>query len=465
MTRDERPVVIVGAGLAGLTAATYLRRHGVPVRVYEAGKHLAGLARSERDPDGYTYDCGAHFITNRLAAAVGVSAACRPMPRYGETVWHGGRGYSYPFGLMRSPRFVASAVAAKARGLVAGRPVTAADHYRAQYGRKLADEIAVPLTEAWSGATGGELAASVGEKFATSLPRTVMLKAAAWATGRTVAVGYSGTVAESPHVWHVYPEGGIGAVCERLADEVRDVIATESPVEAILVEDERAVGVRVHGRDIPARAVVSTAPVHVLARLVRGTDRLAHLARFRYRAMAFVNLKFDGPSGLPDVVTWTPGAGSPFFRLSDIGLGLPWLVPPGKSQVTCDLGCRVGDDTWAAPDADLAARCLHALDRIVPGLSRRFLGSRVVRTPLAYPVFLTEYEADRRRFEQGTGVEGLFSVGRNGEFAHILMEDVYWRTRRKLLGLVDACRAGSLRRKSPPRPSNGRGVEPLRVGS
>jgi protoporphyrinogen oxidase len=183
--------------------------------------------------------------------------------------------------------------------------------------------------------------------------------------------------------------------------------------------------------------VVSTAPVHALAKLVRGTDRLAYLARFRYRAMAFVNMRFDGPSGLPDVVTWTPGADAPFFRLSDIGLGLPWLVPAGKAQVTCDIGCRVGDDTWEGSDESLGALCLAALDRMVPGLANRFLGCRVVRTPLAYPVFLAEYEADRRRFEEGTGVAGLYSVGRNGEFAHILMEDVFWRTRRKLVGLAD----------------------------
>lgn len=239
-------------------------------------------------------------------------------------------------------------------------------------------------------------------------------------------------------VWHVYPEGGIGAVCERLADEVRDAVRTESPVEAILVEGGRAVGVRVNGEDIPARAVVSTAPVPILAKLIRGTARLAHLARFRYRAMVFVNMRFDGPSGLPDVVTWTPGAEYPFFRLSDISLGLPWLVPTGKAQVTCDIGCRAGDETWTATDDSLGTLCLAALERIVPGLSKRFLGCRVVRTPLAYPVFLTEYEADRRRFEQGTGVEGLYSVGRNGEFAHILMEDVFWRTRRKLVGLLDS---------------------------
>src|SRR5262249_50209485 len=88
------PVAIVGAGLAGLTAATDVKRHGVPVGVFEAGKHVAGHARSERDAEGFTYDIGAHFITNRLAAAVGCSASCRDMPRYGETVWLRKRRYS-----------------------------------------------------------------------------------------------------------------------------------------------------------------------------------------------------------------------------------------------------------------------------------------------------------------------------------------------------------------------------------
>lgn len=436
MIRTDKPVAVVGAGLAGLTSATFLHRHRVPVRVFEAGKHVAGLARSERDADGFTYDFGAHFITNRLAAAVGCSAACRPMPRYGEAVWLRGRSYSYPFGLMMKLGFVASAVKAKLTNLFRKPPATAADWFRAAYGKRLADDVALPLIEAWSGAPANELAASVGQKFATSLPRTLMLITAARLTKRTVAIGYSGTVPESPHVWHVYPDGGIGAVCERLADEVSDHIHTQTPIEAIHVENERVVGVRAAGRDVEASAVISTAPVHILAKLVKGTDRLAHLAKFKYRPMVFVNLRLSGPSGLPDVVTWTPGREFPFFRLSDIGLGLPWLVPNGMAQVTCDIGCAVGDDVWTRPDEELGKQCAAALDQIVPGTSARYLGCRVMRTPLAYPVYRAEYEAERKQFEQGTGVSGLVSVGRNGEFGHWLMEDVYWRTRRRVLGLV-----------------------------
>ena len=32
--------------------------------------------------------------------------------------------------------------------------------------------------------------------------------------------------------------------------------------------------------------------------------------------------------------------------------------------------------------------------------------------------------------------EGLYSVGRNGEFRHIFMEDVYWRTLKKMRQLL-----------------------------
>src|SRR4029078_3275760 len=96
--KTKKPIAILGAGIAGLTATNFLQRRTVPFLLFEAGDNIAGLASSFRDADGFTYDFGAHFITNRLADAIGISSECRVVKHYGETVWLRGRSHSYPFG-------------------------------------------------------------------------------------------------------------------------------------------------------------------------------------------------------------------------------------------------------------------------------------------------------------------------------------------------------------------------------
>ena len=437
-TTTQKPVVILGAGLAGLTAANFLKSRNVPVILYEAENKIAGLAQSFHDADGFTYDFGAHFVTNRLAKAVGIEDKCRTVKHYAETVWLGGKSYSHPFGLMRVPRMTMSGISTKLKSLSGNqKSETAADWFRASYGAALADEVAIPLTEAWSGAKAEDLSPAVGDGISSGIGRTLWLKAASRLTGRAVSCGYSRELPEKASVYHVYPEGGIGTLCQKLAENLNGTVRLESPVEAILVEGGKAVGVRVGGKTHEASAVVSTAPVHVLGKIVEGSDRLAHLSRFRYRPMIFVNLRLNGRWLLPDVVTWTPENQFPFFRLTETTLSMPWLAPEGKTLITVDIGCEKGDEFWQMDDEKLGELCVENLKPIIPDVRMRYEGCRVLKTPIAYPVFLREYEAERKQFALGTGIENLYSVGRNGEFQHIFMEDVHHRTRAKMSELED----------------------------
>ena len=429
--KTQRPIVILGGGLAGLTAANYLRQHNLPVRLFEAGSRIAGLAQSYHDDDGFTYDFGAHFITNRLAKSVGILDKCRTVRHYAETVWLKGKSYGYPFGLMRVPRMTAGGLAARL-STPKSEPVTAADWFRASYGRALADEVAIPITEAWSGASASALSPAVGDGISSGIANTLWLKAASRLTNRAVSCGYSRELPEKASVYHVYPEGGIGLLCQKLAESLDGVVELDSPVEKILVQDNKAVGVRVNGRDIDAAAVVSTAPINVLGRIIEGSNRLDHLKQFRYRPMVFVNLRLRGRKLLPDVVTWTPEGHFPFFRLTETPLSMPWLAPEGKTIITVDIGCEKGDAHWQMDDDALGELCVEHLAPLIPDVRQRYDGCRVMRTPIAYPVFLREYESERQALSAGTGIDRLHSIGRNGEFMHIFMEDVYERTKRKM---------------------------------
>ena len=442
----KKPIAILGGGIAGLTAANFLKSQNVPFVLYEAGKKIAGLATSFKDAEGFSYDFGAHFVTNRLAEAIGVNSDCRLVKHYGEAVWLKGKTYNYPFGLVRIPRMTWSWVAGQIKSFrTRHEPNSAAEWFQKRYGAALANEIALPLLEAWSGSPAEDLSPALGDGlFGGGIAKTLYLKIAGKLTGRAVACGYNREKPETANVWHVYPKGGISTLCEKLAEGLEDSIRLESPVEAILVENEKVVAIRVKGEIHEVSAVISTAPANILAKLVKGTAALQGASHFRYRPMVFINMRFEGRGLLPDTVMWFPEKEFPFFRLTEATLSMPWLAPEGKTMITVDIGCQKDDEIWAMDEQKLAELCLEHLTAIIPDAKKRFLGSNVLKTPIAYPVFLNEYEQERQDFEQSTNIENLLSVGRNGEFSHMFMEDVYWRTQKKVRKLI----------RSFPRPEN-----------
>jgi phytoene dehydrogenase-like protein len=63
MSENNHRTIIVGAGMAGLTAASYLTRAGYDVLLFEKNKECGGLLNSFTR-DGFTFDAGARSILN-----------------------------------------------------------------------------------------------------------------------------------------------------------------------------------------------------------------------------------------------------------------------------------------------------------------------------------------------------------------------------------------------------------------
>lgn len=219
---------------------------------------------------------------------------------------------------------------------------------------------------------------------------------------------------------------------KKLAEDLRDYIKLESPVNSIFVRNEKVTAISVADKIIEVSGVISTAPANILAKLVKGTEALKSIESFRYRPMMFVNMRFEGRRLLPDTVLWLPEKKFPFFRLTEATISMPWLAPEGKTIITVDIGCEKDDYMWSMDEDELARLCLDHLSEIIPDVRKRYLGSTVLRTQVAYPVFLSSYEMERKNFANSTQIENLLSIGRNGEFSHMFMEDVYWRTQKKV---------------------------------
>jgi phytoene dehydrogenase-like protein len=69
MSDIQPPIIIIGAGMAGLACATWLHRAGRPVLVLEAADGVGGRVRTDVTPDGFRLDRGFQILLNNYPEA------------------------------------------------------------------------------------------------------------------------------------------------------------------------------------------------------------------------------------------------------------------------------------------------------------------------------------------------------------------------------------------------------------
>ena len=154
-TSDPGPVVIVGAGPAGLTAAYLLAKAGVEVTVLEADPTSVGgisrtvVHRSEAAGGGeFRFDIGGHRFFSKSreveelwSELLGDDMVDRPRK---SRILYGGRFYSYPLnaiealrnlGPLETARCIASYL--KARAFPVRTPRSVEDWVGNQFGKRL----------------------------------------------------------------------------------------------------------------------------------------------------------------------------------------------------------------------------------------------------------------------------------------------------------------------------------------
>lgn len=88
LSKDQDPVIVIGAGFSGLTAAYQLKCAGVPVQLFEAAERPGGRTQTVRFPNGALEELGAKEISDggdapslrKIANELEVPILSRPRP-------------------------------------------------------------------------------------------------------------------------------------------------------------------------------------------------------------------------------------------------------------------------------------------------------------------------------------------------------------------------------------------------
>jgi len=423
---NKEPVVIIGAGPAGLSAAYELVKRGVKPVILEKADKVGGIARTETYK-GYLFDIGGHrfFTKNQKINRVWQKMLGKDflkVPRMSRIYYHD-RFFNYPLqlsnslinlGVIQSFLILSSYVKSQLRPY--SEEETFDQWVSNRFGRRLYTTFFKTYTEKVWGMPCHKIRADWAAQRIKGLSLITAVSNALLGVQE----------AKSFITEFDYPEKGPGMMWERFKDEVgthggdiklnREVTGLRQENDSIISLTYTEAGKTV---EIPVGQLISSTSITGLAALFdpKVPDDVSDAARqLRYRAFIIVILIVDKKNLFPDQWIYVH---SPEVRVGRIQNFKNWsaaMVPDSeKTSVGMEYFCNEKDDIWMMSDADLTDLASEELSRLGLGNRDKVVDSHVVRQPNAYPVYDTGYlkhiDVIRNFLEK---IENLQTIGRNG---------------------------------------------------
>lgn len=420
--QTSKPVVIVGAGLAGLTVGCRLAESGVPVVLVERENSVGGLARSFTYPNGATFDIGPHrFHTDSAPVKQFILDVLGDDHLYidrNSQLFLFDRYLPWPMTLKNvlalPPQLMVRA------GLDMFWPRKArTDSFEAyiveRYGRTLYKMFFQPYTEKFLDYTCSNLHQ---DWAATGINRATIDKrvdtSSLWAFGKSLLS------ASPPQMQFIYPRsGGIGVFGEKLAERIRrrgGRILLNSTVSGIQTADGMVESVATDsGEIIPAAHVFWSGSLTALREAGQAPESVPRL-----HYMSTVLFNYVTHHVIQPGFQWCY-FGDKTMEASRACMPRrfnPQLAPAGKEALCIEVSCSESSETWRDParlDCVVETFLLHArlLDKL-----EAIEDYHMERIHETYPLYVLNYPRKLRgMFEWVHGKwRNMTLIGRTGRF-------------------------------------------------
>ena len=461
---SDKKVVILGAGVAGLSAAWRLSENGVAVEVIEAAPELGGLAASIRK-DGFVFDYGIHgWFASRegneeVLENIKKISGLEWLPVRKKThIYLKGKYLKYPLGLKgmflelsRLKGILCLWDFLKAHlllrlGFSTIRDASFKGWIINRFGRRLYNIYFGPYAQKFWGVdpanlSSGQLsrrvvAISVRGTMLNNLFRNLFPSLAR-------AKEYS----QQPEIFFC-SRGGSCEVIEVIAKRIREsggkIHLNSRPARLSLKGDlinEVIIDNSSGLRRICVDSAISTIPINELMGIISPRPREGiqkDADGLRYRSVIFLFLLLNKCSITNSQWIYYPDSRFLFSRMSEFRNISKSFAPHGKTGICLEIACFKNDNIWKSPNDELYRQCLDGLEslRLVRGEEvDSYFVRRIVH---AYPLEeITTTDKTKRIFGYLKEIKNIYCSGRQGLFGYMNMDECVsesFRVADKILG-------------------------------
>ncbi|MBI4848655.1 MAG: FAD-dependent oxidoreductase [Nitrospirae bacterium] len=429
--------IILGGGLAGLSAGFSLVKAGHPVAVLESGPEVGGLSRTIRHGD-FRFDLGGHrFLTNNIRTEQFVKDLLRgqylTVPRKSK-IYMNGKFFDYPLkpsnalfglGIPTTVKAVSDYGKEKIKKLFASpEHISLEDWVVAHFGRTMFTLYFKEYSEKVWGLECGNISEEWVSKRIDGLSLGVAIKNAFFKfSGRRVS-----TLVDK----FIYPTLGIGQISERLKEEIekKDAVLTNTRVSRINHRGPVITNIIADNcerqYDVKGSEFISSIPLTNLLKMLDPSppgDILDAASKLRYRDMVIVTVMIDKPRVSDLTWLYLPEKKMPLGRVHEPKNWSLHMAPEGKTHVVSEYFCFKGDSIWSSTDEELTSMTVQQLAKLGLIEMDQVIGNCVIRVPHAYPLFEVGYNQYYSKVvEYLRGFKNLHIIGRSGMFKYYNMD-------------------------------------------
>jgi protoporphyrinogen oxidase len=439
---EERKVVILGAGPAGVSAAWRLTKLGYRVTVLERDGAVGGMGRTINVGE-YSVDFGPHTfhirdtpeskeILNTITPFFGENPLTLVR---GTRVLLRGKEYVYPLEIMQvlfgvspllSARIIWDYSLATLKSFFA--PAKKEDSFEEwgvrNLGRTLYDLcFGIYSARVW-GLPTSQISSKQAQRVAKLNLTNIIL--------RTLGIKADPATYFTKYF---YPREGISQLYEGMAKEIAaagNQIYLNAPAIRIERDGDQAKRViyTMNGADhsVDCDILLSTLPLPVLANMMSPAlppSVVEHAAKLRYRSLKLIYIALKRPQ-LTDY-HWVYLLDEQFRvnRMSEQKNVSPDMVPADRTILCIELSLWKEEPLWNASDEEIYRIALRDLMKMGYGVNESEVDTYyVTQIPTAYPVYELNFEDHLIPvLEEVHEVRNLMTLGRHGLFLNNSMDD------------------------------------------
>lgn len=426
-------ILILGAGLAGLSTAYFLQKKNIVPYVFEKDNSCGGLCRSYKI-DGFTFDISGHLLHFRNKHSFGLVRSILG----NNLVKHERKAYIYtfnriiPYPFQLNFHYLPKKVAKKCLSdfikVNDNSNNIKVDNFfdwsYYKFGKAITDYFIVPYNSKFWRLPLEELHYKGIKRFIV-VPKLKDVERSISGRGRK-NFGYNA------YFW--YPKtGGIENLVKGLTRNVKNIYLNHEVKEVDL--RKKIVKFR-NGKEKKFDLLVSTLPLPELGRLLKSIPFDIKNEFNKLRWISIVNINFSVGKKICPGMHWIyfPDKDIPFFRVGFFHNFSSFLTPEGKGSMYVEVS--YSNNTHFNKRHIVADVKSHLKEREIISKDDKIVCKRIDDIKYAYPVYDINYSKSRSKILKFLSKNNIISCGRFGSWQYMSMEDVILEAYRQIKNIL-----------------------------